>query len=221
MGPSVKFVLAIIDSISKKKWGLIFFAKLDTKGGGPKASCLWMQKIPIFIFEYFPKIDAFDTFPLFVCFFHLNISSCVNSSAPLCLCHVCYSCVLLHLSLPYHRPGCTTVCVTWPILPVLTFLQVASERRMIGVPGRITWDLVLPLPTFLRGQNPQDVDLRPNIGIWENIWQTSGVCCCDKGIAQMFLWFTRSLGALRAPTSSWRPFGPLDFVLRALSPQAV
>ena len=26
----------------------------------------------------------------------------------------------------------------------------------------------------------------------------------------------RSLGALRAPTSSWRPFGPLDFVLRAL-----
>ena len=27
---------------------------------------------------------------------------------------------------------------------------------------------------------------------------------------------TRSLGALRAPTSSWRPFGPLDFVLRAL-----
>ena len=36
MGPSVKFVLAIIDSISKKKWGLTFFflAKLDTKGGG-------------------------------------------------------------------------------------------------------------------------------------------------------------------------------------------
>ena len=35
MGPSVKFVLAIIDSISEeKKWGLIFFAKLDTKGGG-------------------------------------------------------------------------------------------------------------------------------------------------------------------------------------------
>ena len=30
------------------------------------------------------------------------------------------------------------------------------------------------------------------------------------------LWYTRSLGALRAPTSSWRPFGPLDFVLRAL-----
>ena len=27
---------------------------------------------------------------------------------------------------------------------------------------------------------------------------------------------TRSVGALRAPTSSWRPFGPLDFVLRAL-----
>ena len=26
----------------------------------------------------------------------------------------------------------------------------------------------------------------------------------------------RSLGALRALTSSWRPFGPLDFALRAL-----
>ena len=35
MGPSVKFVLAIIDSISKKKMGVDFFpAKLDTKGGG-------------------------------------------------------------------------------------------------------------------------------------------------------------------------------------------
>ena len=28
--------------------------------------------------------------------------------------------------------------------------------------------------------------------------------------------YTRSLGALRAPTSSWRPFGPLDFVLCTL-----
>ena len=27
---------------------------------------------------------------------------------------------------------------------------------------------------------------------------------------------TRSLGALRTSTSSWRPFGPLNFVLRAL-----
>ena len=28
--------------------------------------------------------------------------------------------------------------------------------------------------------------------------------------------YTRSLGALKAPTSSWRPFGPLEFVLCAL-----
>ena len=28
--------------------------------------------------------------------------------------------------------------------------------------------------------------------------------------------YNRSLGALRAPTSSWGPFGPLDFVLCAL-----
>ena len=27
---------------------------------------------------------------------------------------------------------------------------------------------------------------------------------------------TKTLGALRAPTSSWRPFGPLDFILCAL-----
>ena len=28
--------------------------------------------------------------------------------------------------------------------------------------------------------------------------------------------YTKRLGVLRAPTSSWRHFGPLDFVLRAL-----
>ena len=33
MGPSVKFVLTIIDSISKKKWGLIFFRKIGHEGG--------------------------------------------------------------------------------------------------------------------------------------------------------------------------------------------
>ena len=56
MGPSVKFVLAIIDSISKKKMGVNFFSQNWTRrGGGPRASCLWMQKNPIFIFEYFPK----------------------------------------------------------------------------------------------------------------------------------------------------------------------
>ena len=57
MGPSVKFVLAIIDSISKKKMGVNFFLrKIGHEGGeGPRASCLWMQKIPIFIFEYFPN----------------------------------------------------------------------------------------------------------------------------------------------------------------------
>ena len=37
-----------------------------------------------------------------------------------------------------------------------------------------------------------------------------------KIIITNILFHTRSLGALRAPTSSWRPFGPLDFVLCAL-----
>ena len=35
MGPSVKFVLAIIDSISKKKMGVNFFSrKIGHEGGG-------------------------------------------------------------------------------------------------------------------------------------------------------------------------------------------
>ena len=36
-------------------------------------------------------------------------------------------------------------------------------------------------------------------------------------IASLFsIYKTRSLGALHAPTFSWRPFGHLDFILRAL-----
>ena len=37
-----------------------------------------------------------------------------------------------------------------------------------------------------------------------------------SSLTSNILYDTRSLGALRAPTSSWRPFGPLDFILRAL-----
>ena len=45
MGPSVKFVLAIKDSISKKKMGVnFFFAKLDTKGGGVRGLRVWGRK---------------------------------------------------------------------------------------------------------------------------------------------------------------------------------
>ena len=43
----------------QKKWGLIFFSQNWTRrggrGGGPRASGLWAQKLPILIFEYFPK----------------------------------------------------------------------------------------------------------------------------------------------------------------------
>ena len=38
--------------------GVNFFSRKighEGGGGGPTASCLWMQKIPIFIFEYFPN----------------------------------------------------------------------------------------------------------------------------------------------------------------------
>ena len=42
---------------------------------------------------------------------------------------------------------------------------------------------------------------------------------CKASLAAMWavpICITRSLGALWAPTWSWRPFGPLDFILRAL-----
>ena len=49
-----------------------FFAKFDTKGGGggPRASCLWTQKIPILIFEYFPNRNCSTN-----C--HHKIKSCI------------------------------------------------------------------------------------------------------------------------------------------------
>ena len=44
------------------------------------------------------------------------------------------------------------------------------------------------------------------------------ICIVFLIVSILYLWIIkhRSLGALRAPTSRWRPFGPLDFVLRAL-----
>ena len=35
-------------------------------------------------------------------------------------------------------------------------------------------------------------------------------------MAQIALLVTRSLGALRAPTSCWRPLGPFEYVLQPL-----
>ena len=46
------------------------------------------------------------------------------------------------------------------------------------------------------------------------MWAEVGLTFWSEGVEKYMQ--TRSLGALRAPTSSWRPFGPLDFVLRAL-----
>ena len=37
----------------------------------------------------------------------------------------------------------------------------------------------------------------------------------DQSISFDNFFITRSLGALWAQTSSWKPFGPLDFILRA------
>ena len=37
-------------------------------------------------------------------------------------------------------------------------------------------------------------------------------------VLKVVMMTNRSVGALWAPTSSWRPFGPLDVVLRALRP---
>ena len=49
-------------------------------------------------------------------------------------------------------------------------------------------------------------------------WSEGASCLITVWSAPDYYSSTRSLGALRAPTSSWRPFGPLDFVLRALRP---
>ena len=51
---------------------------------------------------------------------------------------------------------------------------------------------------YWREVEPRNIDDYRQVGAWYKYIQT------------------RSLGALRAPTSSWRPFGPLDLVLRAL-----
>ena len=55
----------------------------------------------------------------------------------------------------------------------------------------------------LAGHIFDNFDTASNIG--EKIVSTNAAIILD----------TRSLGALRAPTSSWRPFGPFDFALRA------
>ena len=54
--------------------------------------------------------------------------------------------------------------------------------------------------------------------IWFNhsVFNYNQICHGKKLMDFLFLFYTRSLGALRAPTFSWRPFGPLDFVLCAL-----
>ena len=49
-----------------------------------------------------------------------------------------------------------------------------------------------------------------NLDMWDIFWYKDFVKIMEN------LFITRSLGALRAPTSSWRPFGPLDFVFHAL-----
>ena len=63
------------------------------------------------------------------------------------------------------------------------------------------------------------VALQHNLGI-----QDCSLCIVGKCYTILtnghddWLYDTRSLEAFRAPTSSWRPLGPRDFVLRALRP---
>ena len=68
MGPSIKFVLAIIDSISNpKKMGADFFLKVRHEGGVSKGVMSWRHKqkpklfLNIFlclgVFEWLPRLD--------------------------------------------------------------------------------------------------------------------------------------------------------------------
>ena len=58
MRPSVKFVLAIIDSISKKKMGVNFFIRKKTipGGGGPRGGLAKNHKKYVFFPEPFPWV---------------------------------------------------------------------------------------------------------------------------------------------------------------------
>ena len=93
MGPCVKFVLAIINSNSpQKNGGWFFFSQNWTRRGvggrGPRASCLWTQKLLILIFESFPYFDIFAASVQFFC------------SHPIFFCNLCCRyCAVCH---PYN-----------------------------------------------------------------------------------------------------------------------
>ena len=63
MGPSIKFVLAIVDAFSNKKNGGQFFSAKKTKpgGGGPGGGLVKNQTFAAFFFDPFPKVLSYLT----------------------------------------------------------------------------------------------------------------------------------------------------------------
>ena len=108
-------------------------------------------------------------------------------------------------------------------------------RFLVATPWKIglflLTDCAQPEPrsaAFLCFTSKYLFDLRKHISVPRLRLASTSFCPFSAAIKAFFLYqqmnkeiggiinSTRSLGALRAPTSSWRPFGPLDFVLRAL-----
>ena len=81
-----------------------------------------------------------------------------------------------------------------------------SSGALVGGGGRSRWKQMIHSPS----SNAASMG-----GVWLTMQQ-------NHQLNQTRVWpifkydQTRSLRALRAPASSWRPFGPLDFVLHAL-----
>ena len=84
------------------------------------------------------------------------------------------------------------------ILDLVFLLEAEDSGLLLDV------DLLQVLP-HLHHLGPREIQFHPK---YRNAVSPTIQC--------QLIWTTRSLGALWAPTSSWRPFGPPDFVLRAL-----
>ena len=67
----------------------------------------------------------------------------------------------------------------------------------------------------------REVETLPVPSLVKGLWtflaamETATVGLMEMKLEKNCIYVTRSLGARRAPTSRWRPYGSLDFVLRA------
>ena len=84
--------------------------------------------------------------------------------------------------------------------------------------GKLVWELLVSTIALAWRLSPKDNIWTFRMTLDQSVDIGKGAYWCEYWQRGILAWIlsTRSLGALWAPTSSWRPFGPLDFVLRAL-----